>query len=157
MASSQPITTKPPMRGFTKTRTRATISITPTMCMNVAADTGTMLSASGFKYTSHCVSRFGNLSAPAIIGTAAKRYRKLARVVRTTWLSAAGLSAVVACRGYVVDMACNDLIFLLTHSMVCESFGYGDRPDVSPFERCEDQLEHRVIEWECDLTMLASR
>src|ERR1043166_3224449 len=57
------------------------ISITQTMCMNVAGLTGVTLIASGFRYISQLFNRLKNLSRPAAIGTNPNSRRSAHQVV----------------------------------------------------------------------------
>src|SRR5260221_11716320 len=67
----------------------ATISMTPTMCMKVAAETGTILVASGLRYICQSVSLLKNLSRPATIGPIPRPSRKAHQAVLKLSLKAA--------------------------------------------------------------------
>src|SRR5215475_8404171 len=59
-----------------RTTIPATISIMPTICMNVAGDTGTTLVASGLKYICQSAHLLKYLSRPATIGPIPRAMRK---------------------------------------------------------------------------------
>src|SRR5581483_10755037 len=69
IASSHAITTYAPARVQREsTSTPAPIPTRPTICMNVAGETGPTLIASGLRYIVQSVSQLVNLSSPATIG-----------------------------------------------------------------------------------------
>ena len=69
---NQAATTRPPILGFIKTKTPATISIAPTIIMKVTPEKGSRSNKVGFIYCVQSHNTLKNLSRPATIGTTVK-------------------------------------------------------------------------------------
>src|SRR5207253_4613238 len=80
-----------------KTPRPATISMMPTMIMNVRPLNGSMLAKNGAIYFSQCTSRLVNLSSPATMGTIPNTIFRVDQTGSAPWFSILGsnVSAIV--------------------------------------------------------------